>query len=131
MVYDISCKTLIGAKPLRIRFDKVDGSVRVYDDTRYLVLFGPEKYYAICNKIRYLINQKSGITYVNSHNYARIKVDSYDSLPQEKSLTLHNVVILIKSVFNKNQNPYYYNVILERWSHRLPKNNNNKFLYKL
>ena len=128
MVYDISCKTLIGAKPLRIRFDKVDGSIRVYDDPRYLVLFGPEKYYAICNKIRYLTNQKSGITYVNSHNYARIKVDSYDSLPQEKSLTLHNVVILIKSVFNKNQNPYYYNVI---WCHRLPKNNNNKFLYKL
>ena len=27
---------------------------------------------------------KSGITYVISHNYARIKVDSYDSLPLEK-----------------------------------------------
>ena len=28
-VYNISCKTLIGAKPLRIWFDKVDGFVRV------------------------------------------------------------------------------------------------------
>ena len=27
---------------------------------------------------------KSGITYVISHNYARIKVDLYDSLPLEK-----------------------------------------------
>ena len=41
MIYDISYKTL------RIRFDKIDGSIRVYDGTRYLVLFGPENYDAI------------------------------------------------------------------------------------
>ena len=39
-----SKKILIGAKPLSIRFDKVDGFIRVYDGTRYLVLFGPQKY---------------------------------------------------------------------------------------
>ena len=44
LVCDISCKTLIHAKPLRIRFDKGDGFVRVYDRTSYLVLFGGEKY---------------------------------------------------------------------------------------
>ena len=27
----------------------------------------------------YLISAKSGITYIISHNYAKIKVDSYDS----------------------------------------------------
>ena len=35
---------------------------------------------------------------------ARIKVYSYESLPLENVLTLHNVIILIKSVLNKNQN---------------------------
>ena len=40
-------KTLIGAKPLRIRFHKVDEIIRVYDGTRYLILFGGEKYYFI------------------------------------------------------------------------------------
>ena len=30
-VYDISYKTLIGAKPLRIRFNKIDGFIRLYD----------------------------------------------------------------------------------------------------
>ena len=45
MVYEISYKTLIGAK--RIRLDKVDGFIRVYDGTRYLVLFAPEKHDAI------------------------------------------------------------------------------------
>ena len=41
--------------------------------------------------------------------------DSYDSLPLEKTLTLHNVIILIKSLVNKNQNHYYYNIFLERF----------------
>ena len=40
LVYNISYKTLIYAKPFRIRFDKIDGFIRVYDETRYLVLFG-------------------------------------------------------------------------------------------
>ena len=57
------CKTLIGPKPLRIRFDKTDGFIRIYDGTRYLVLFGPEKYYAIYNRIRFLISVKGSITY--------------------------------------------------------------------
>ena len=86
MVYDISYKTLIDAKPLHIRFSKVDGFVRVYDGTRYLVLFGPENHDVIYNRIRYLISRKSGITYVLTHNYPRIKVDSYDSFPLEKTL---------------------------------------------
>ena len=43
LVYDILYKTLNGAKPLRIRLNKIDGFVRNYDGTRYLVLFGPDK----------------------------------------------------------------------------------------
>ena len=62
----------------------------------YLVLFRPEKYDAFYKRIRHLISKKSGITYVISHNYARIKINSYDSLSLEKTLTLHNVIILIK-----------------------------------
>ena len=33
LVHNISYKTLIDAKPLRIRFDKIDGFIRVYDET--------------------------------------------------------------------------------------------------
>ena len=33
--YDISYKTLIGVKPLRIKFGKANGFIRVYDRTRY------------------------------------------------------------------------------------------------
>ena len=44
MVYNISYKILFVAKPMRIRPDKVDGFIRVYYGTRYLVLFGTKKY---------------------------------------------------------------------------------------
>ena len=88
MIYNISNKNLIGPKPLRIRFDKVGRIIRFYDGTSYLTLFDFKKYDAIYNKVRYLISQNSGITYIFSHQYAKIKVDSYDSLPLEKTLSL-------------------------------------------
>ena len=96
MVDDISCKTLIVTKLLCIRFDKTDGFNRVYDSTRYLVLFGDEKYYLIYNRIRYLKEVKTGVTYVISPYYAKIKIDLYDYLPLEIKLTFHNVALLTK-----------------------------------
>ena len=82
----------------------MDGFIRIYNRTRYLTLFGSEKYEAIYDRIRYLISLKSGITYIFSHYFTKIKVDSYDSLPAEKKrLTLHNVIMHIKSVLNKDK----------------------------
>ena len=52
LVYDISYKTLFGSKPLRIRFDEVDGFIRVCNGARYLTLFGSKIY----NRVRYLIS---------------------------------------------------------------------------
>ena len=84
LVYKISYKSLIDSKPLRIRFDKLDGFLRVYDRTKYLGLFRSEKKCSIYNRSRYLISVKSGITCIISCNYANIKVDSYDFLPQKE-----------------------------------------------
>ena len=84
MIYDISYKTLIGSKPLLIRFDKLDGIMRIYDETRYLTLFDNKKCDAIYDRIRYLISLKSSITYIFSHYFAKSKVNFYDSLPIEK-----------------------------------------------
>ena len=85
MVYNISCKTLIGSKFFRFRLNIINRFIRVYDGTRYLVLLGREKYDTIFKKLRYLIGVKHGITHVISYNYARIKVDSSDALPLEKT----------------------------------------------
>ena len=40
LIYEISNKTLIFPKALRIRYDKVDGIIKIYDGTRYSTLFG-------------------------------------------------------------------------------------------
>ena len=121
MIQDISYKVLIGSKPLRIRFDKIDWIIKIYDGTRYLTLFGTKKYDAFYDRIRYLISLKSSITYIFSDYFAKIKVDSYDSLPIEKTLTFYNVIILIKSVLNKDKNHYYYKIFLEKCSYQLAK----------
>ena len=78
---------MIGAKPLYIRLDKIDGFIRVYDGTECVVLFGGKKFTTgldIYSRIRYLIGAKGSITLVISHNYSKIKFDSNDSLPLEE-----------------------------------------------
>ena len=56
------------AKPLAIRFNKIDGIIKVYNGIRYLELSNSynEVYYRIYNeifdKINYLISEKRGIT---------------------------------------------------------------------
>ena len=97
------------------------GSIKTYYGSKYLVLLGPEKYDAIYNRIRYFISLKSSIVYIFSHYFAKIKVDSYDSLPIEKRLTLHNVIILIKSVLHNDKNHYYYMIFLKKCSYQLAK----------
>ena len=44
---------------------------------------------------RYLTRLKSDITYVFSHDYANIKIDSDHDIPLEKTLTIHNVVMRV------------------------------------
>ena len=92
----------------RIRYDKISVFFKICNKIRYLILFD-DWCVKIYNRIKYLISEKSGITDSN-HNFAIIRIDSYNSLSVEKLLTFHNVIILIKSVGNKTRNDYYYNI---------------------
>ena len=65
----MSYKNSICSKSLQLRFDKIDGFIRIYDRSKYLLLLDPEKCDAVYKKIKYLINIKSGITDVFSHYY--------------------------------------------------------------
>ena len=105
LIFDISCKTSIGPKPLCVRFNQVDGFIRVYDGNRYLAFFRLERHDDTDNWIRYLVSLKSGITYILQKSKLILMIG--------KLLTLHNVVIFIKSVLNEDQNHYYYNAFLE------------------
>ena len=75
----------------------------------------------LCEKRLVSYKPKKGITYVFSHNYAKFKIDSDDDLPLEKNLALHNVIILFKSVFNKNQNHHYYKILFKKCYKQLAK----------
>ena len=92
------------------------GKKKIYNlqSNKNLVLFDYSYCDKICDKIKYLISEKSGITDSINHNLGRIRIDSYDSLPTEKILTFRNLIMLIKSVINKNKNEYYSNIILEK-----------------
>ena len=94
---------MISAKPLRIRFDKINGFIKIYDRIRYLgylVLFGHMWYDEMCNRIRYNLKKRLQIVLI--------------LLPTEKLLNFHNIIILNKSVVNKNENNYYFNTFLEK-----------------
>ena len=71
------------------------GFTKIYDGSKYLVLLGPEKYDAMCDRVTYHISPKSGIKYIFSHYFTKIKVDSY-----------------IKSVLNKDKYHYYFRKML-------------------
>ena len=101
---------------MRIRFDKIDGFIRVCgSEFRHLVLFDNGLFDKIFDKIKYLISEKCGIADSINYNFGEIRINSYNYLPIEKILTFHNVVILIKLRVNKNKNEYYYNMFLEKF----------------
>ena len=57
LIYDISYKISTGAKSLRIRYDKVDGFIKIHNKIRYLVLFDVWRD-KICDRVKYLISKK-------------------------------------------------------------------------
>ena len=80
----------------------------------FLVLFGHEKMIPFTVGWDILSVKKVVLHMFFLIIMQKIKIGLYDSLPPQKRLTLHNVIILIKSVFNKDQNQFYYNIILEK-----------------
>ena len=84
-VYNIHYKPPTGQKPLCIRFDKIDGVVIFLDGKiKHLILFDYVLFNSISDKMKYLTRKKSGITNSINHNFGKIRIDSYNSLPIKK-----------------------------------------------
>ena len=98
---------------------KTDGFIKVLGGKiNHLVLSDYELFDKICEKIKFTISKKCGITTITNHNFGKIRIDSYNSLPAEKILAFHDVIILSTSVVNKNKNNYFYNIFLEKGSYK-------------
>ena len=74
----------ISVKLLPIWFDKIFKFIKINDGIRSLVIFSSEKYNAISDRTNSHISEKSGIAYSIIHHFARIRIDSYNSLPIKK-----------------------------------------------
>ena len=48
----------MGAKLLRVWFDKIDLFMKIYDEITYLVLFATERYNAIFDRVNYFSSEK-------------------------------------------------------------------------
>ena len=100
---------------MHTRFDKIDGFViSLNGKIKHLILFDYGLFNEICDKIKYLISKKSDIINNINHNFGKIRIDSYNSLPIKKISTFHNFIILIKSVVHKNEKKYCHDTFLEK-----------------
>lgn len=100
----------IGFKVFTCYFHKVDRYIRKYDRNKCLVLFhSDEKYERIVDRIKYIMLQNK-ISDVYSYKYLKMKINS-DALSLEKTVNMHNLVLLVNSVLNKNHNHYCFQVL--------------------
>ena len=72
LIYDISYKASTGAKPFRIRLNKIHGFIKIHYKIRSLVLFDYRYCDKTYDKINYFISEESGITDSANDNFARI-----------------------------------------------------------
>ena len=53
---------------MHVRYDEIDGFIKIHTGIRYLVLFDYGWFDKICDRIKY--REKSGITNSINHNFA-------------------------------------------------------------
>ena len=84
-VNNILYKFPTSPKPLRIRFDKIDGFIIPLEgNIKHLILFDYGLFNKICDKIKNLISKNSDNINNINHNFGKIRIDSYNSLPFKK-----------------------------------------------
>ena len=88
---------------MRIRFNQKRFIIALDGKIKHLILFAYGLFNKTCDKIKYIVSKKSGYKEYINHNFGKIRIDSYDSLPIKKILSFH-----------KRKNKYYYTIFLEQ-----------------
>ena len=110
---------------LYLIMNKVDGYFEEINGNKYLTLVSTDKNKEVLTKYTELwdgiknsiekINNKSG---EYGKDFMKIKFDSDDSLPLNKTLKLHNMTIIVRSVFEEDDK-YYPQVFLDECLYEL------------
>ena len=80
LIYAISCKTSTDTKPLHIRFSKIGRFIKTHFGVKCLVLFDYWWLDKLCDKIKYFIIAKGGVTGTINHIFGKTGIDSNNPL---------------------------------------------------
>ena len=93
LICGISYKTWMGGKPLRIRYDEIDGFIKISNKIWYLVLFD-DWWDKTCDRIKYLMSEKNSITDCINHNLQNSELIHIIICLLKKILTFHVIILL-------------------------------------
>ena len=92
--------------------------IKTHNKIRYLILFDYSYCDKICDRIKYHLSEKVALQIVLITILEKSELIHIIALPIEKILTFHNVIVVIKSVINRNKNECCYNIFLEKGLHK-------------
>ena len=111
--------------PLYLIINEIDEYIKEKDGNKYLTLVSTDKNKEVLTKYTELwdgiknsiekINNKSG---EYGKGFMKIKFNSDNSLPLNKTLKLHNMTIIVRSVFEEDDK-YYPQVFLDECLYEL------------
>ena len=95
--------------PLYLIIDKVDGFIEEKNENKYLTLISTDdnkealiKYTELWNKIKYLIECNFIKSGEYGKDFTKIKFNSDDYFPVNKTLKIHIMTIIIRSAFEED-----------------------------
>ena len=111
--------------PLHLIIDKADGYIEEKNGNKYLILASTDKikesltkYTKRLDGIKNLIEKINNKPGEYGKNFMKIKFNSDNNLPLKKTLRLHNLTIIVRSVFLED-NKYYPQVFLDKCLYEL------------
>ena len=112
--------------PLYLIISEVDGHFEEKNGNKYLILDSTNKNKKVLTKYTELwVGTKNEIETINGSkvgeygkDFMKIKFDTDDNLPLNKTLKLHNMTIIIRSVFEED-GKYYPQVFLDECLYEL------------
>ena len=106
------CNEINSVNPLYLRITDMKGQFKKgkNDNVLYLIIFGDENvlriFANIWKSIRAKIEENTGGIVQYDKDYMKIKFESNDNLPTDNIVNMHQVTIIIRSVFAQNDKFY-------------------------
>ena len=112
-IKDLKYVKINSVNPLYLIINKVNGYFEEINGNKYLTLVPTnenkekiKKYEELWSKIRDLIRSITKNSDDYNEKYMKIKINSDDVLPLNKTINVHCMIIVVRAVFHEN-NKYY------------------------